>query len=60
MNAVLPADLVMFDESVFKKEKVQRIYQYLKRFEQNVSKLDTFHYSKIEGTIKECLSTILR
>ena len=60
MNPVLPGDLVLFDESVFKEEKVQRVYQYQKRFEHNVSNLDNYYYSKLEGNIKECLSTILR
>ena len=60
MNAVLPEELVLFDESVSREENVQRVYQYQKIFQRNVSNLDNYYYSKLEGNIKECLSTILR
>ncbi len=50
---------VLFDETVFKDNGVQRVFQYLRRFESKMS-LDNFVYSEPEGKSIECLSTILR
>ena len=50
---------MLFDESVFKEDSVQRVFQYLKRFANSVS-MDSFSYSKQEGNTEECLSTILK
>lgn len=49
------------DETVFKEESTQRVYQYLKK-RQEQGTLDKFEFDpkKLEGTMRECLDCIMR
>lgn len=50
---------ISFDETVFEEKNVQRVFQYLRRFDCDLS-LDKFESKKIEGRPEECLSHIFK
>ena len=53
--------VIAMDEEEFKSEAYQRVYQYLRRYQQNQN-LDNFSYmiGCTEGSIEDCLQVLLR
>lgn len=52
----------LFDDKEFKSEAVQRVWQYLRRFNRDPDEIQEFEFDpqKTEGTPLECLKTLIR
>ena len=52
----------LFDEEEFNSEGVQRVWQYLRRFNKDPRRIQEFYFDtqRIEGSPRECLETLIR
>ena len=52
----------LFDEEEFNSEAVQRVWQYLRRFNEDPRMVQDFYFDahNTEGSPKECLKTLIR
>ena len=52
----------LFDEVEFNSEAVQRVWQYLRRFNKDPRRIQEFYFDaeRTEGSPKDCLKTLIR